>query len=79
MEISGNVVARNGSNEMKTERLCYDHKKRSVFTDMPIVVYCWTGQHSSQVTAYLNMLGYEAKGANDCESALEALKELGVE
>jgi rhodanese-related sulfurtransferase len=29
-------------------------------TDMPIVVYCWTGQHSSQVTAYLNMLGYEA-------------------
>ncbi len=29
-------------------------------TDMPIVVYCWTGQHSSQITAYLNMLGYEA-------------------
>ena len=29
-------------------------------TDMPIVVYCWTGQHSSQVTAYLNMLGYDA-------------------
>ncbi len=29
-------------------------------TDMPIIVYCWTGQHSSQVTAYLNMLGYEA-------------------
>lgn len=29
-------------------------------TNMPIVVYCWTGQHSSQVTAYLNMLGYEA-------------------
>ena len=28
--------------------------------DMPIVVYCWTGQHSSQVTAYLNMLGYDA-------------------
>ena len=26
-----------------------------------IVVYCWTGQHSSQVTAYLNMLGYNAK------------------
>jgi len=26
----------------------------------PIVVYCWTGQHSSQVTFYLNMLGYEA-------------------
>ncbi len=29
-------------------------------TDMPIIVYCWTGQHSSQVTFYLNMLGYEA-------------------
>ena len=29
-------------------------------TDMPVVVYCWTGQHSSQITAYLNMLGYEA-------------------
>ncbi|MBE0564761.1 MAG: hypothetical protein IH621_02310 [Krumholzibacteria bacterium] len=29
-------------------------------TDMPIVVYCWTGQHSSQIAAYLNMLGYEA-------------------
>jgi rhodanese-related sulfurtransferase len=29
-------------------------------TDMPIIVYCWTGQHSSQVTAYLNLLGYEA-------------------
>jgi len=25
-----------------------------------VVVYCWTGQHSSQITAYLNMLGYEA-------------------
>jgi rhodanese-related sulfurtransferase len=29
--------------------------------DTTIVVYCWTGQHSSQVTAYLNMLGYNAK------------------
>ncbi len=27
----------------------------------PIVVYCWTGQHSSQVVAALNMLGYNAK------------------
>ena len=30
-------------------------------TDQTIVVYCWTGQHSSQVTAYLNVLGYTAK------------------
>jgi rhodanese-related sulfurtransferase len=29
-------------------------------TDKPIVVYCWTGQNSSQVTAWLNVLGYEA-------------------
>jgi len=29
-------------------------------TDKPVIVYCWTGQHSSQITAYLNMLGYEA-------------------
>lgn len=29
-------------------------------TDKKILVYCWTGQTSSQLTAYLNMLGYEA-------------------
>jgi len=29
-------------------------------TDAKIVVYCWTGQHSAQVTAYLRMLGYDA-------------------
>ncbi len=29
-------------------------------TDMPILVYCWTGQHSSQVVAYLRCLGYDA-------------------
>ena len=29
-------------------------------TDKPILVYCWTGQHSSQVTAYLRCLGYDA-------------------
>ncbi len=29
-------------------------------TDMPIVIYCWTGQHGSQVSSYLRMLGYEA-------------------
>jgi rhodanese-related sulfurtransferase len=37
-------------------------------TDKTIVVYCWTGQHSSQVTAALNTMGYTAKsltyGAN---------------
>lgn len=29
-------------------------------TDKPIVVYCWTGQTSSQVVFVLNCLGYEA-------------------
>ena len=28
--------------------------------DRPVVVYCYTGQTSSQVTSVLNMLGYEA-------------------
>ncbi len=37
-----------------------DQMLNNLPTDMPIVVYCWTGQHSSQVTAYLNMLGYDA-------------------
>lgn len=37
-----------------------DQMLNNLPTDKPIVVYCWTGQHSSQVTAYLNMLGYEA-------------------
>jgi rhodanese-related sulfurtransferase len=30
-------------------------------TDKTIAVYCWTGQHGSQVTLLLNMLGYDAK------------------
>ena len=29
-------------------------------TNKPIVVYCFTGQHSSFVTAYLRLIGYEA-------------------
>lgn len=37
-------------------------------TDKPIVVYCYTGQHSGFVSAYLRMLGYDARsllfGAN---------------
>ena len=37
-----------------------DEMLANIPTDMPVVVYCCTGQHSSQVTAYLNMLGYEA-------------------
>lgn len=37
-------------------------------TDKTVVPYCFTGQHSSFVTAYLNLIGYDAKslvyGAN---------------
>ncbi len=29
-------------------------------TDMPIAVYCYSGQHSAQVVTYLNVLGYDA-------------------
>jgi rhodanese-related sulfurtransferase len=29
-------------------------------TDMPIIVYCYTGQTSAQVTTYLRILGYDA-------------------
>jgi rhodanese-related sulfurtransferase len=36
--------------------------------DKPVVVYCYSGQHSTYVAAYLRMLGYDAKslayGAN---------------
>ncbi|MBN1841155.1 MAG: LPS export ABC transporter periplasmic protein LptC [Deltaproteobacteria bacterium] len=38
MEISGDVVVRSSSNELKTERLYYDHKSRSISTDTPVVV-----------------------------------------
>jgi rhodanese-related sulfurtransferase len=33
---------------------------KSLPADQTIVVYCWTGQTSSQVVAYLNILGYTA-------------------
>lgn len=47
--------------------------------DMTVVTYCWTGQTSSLVTAYLNVLGYDAKslkfGTNGMiYSALESHK-----
>lgn len=40
--------------------LGFDEMLKNLPTDRPIVVYCWTGQHSSQITFYLNMLGYTA-------------------
>ena len=48
MEVSGDVVVRNGQHELKTERLYYDHKTRSVSTDTRFVfkgeVFQLTGQ-----------------------------------
>ena len=38
-----------------------DYMLKSLPTDKTIVVYCYTGQTSAQVTAYLQMLGYDAK------------------
>lgn len=37
-----------------------DKELRSLPPDRPIAVYCFTGQHSANVTAYLRMLGYDA-------------------
>jgi rhodanese-related sulfurtransferase len=37
-----------------------DQMLNNIDPDKPVLVYCWTSQTSSQVTAYLNMLGYEA-------------------
>jgi len=49
-------------------------------TDETVVPYCYTGQHSAFVTAYLNMIGYEAKslkfGANSFMN--EEMRERGA-
>ena len=34
---------------------------KNINPDKPAVTYCWTGQTSSMVTAYLTVLGYEAR------------------
>ena len=48
--------------------LSFDADLTTLPTDKPVLVYCFTGQHSSYVAAYLNVLGYDAKsltyGAN---------------
>jgi len=38
-----------------------DNMLKNLPTDKTIVVYCYTGQTSAQVTAYLQMLGYDAR------------------
>jgi rhodanese-related sulfurtransferase len=50
------------------EALNKDKSLVTIPTDKPVVVYCYTGQHSAFVTAYLRVLGYNARsllfGAN---------------
>jgi rhodanese-related sulfurtransferase len=40
--------------------LASDKLLNTIPTDKKVVVYCYTGQSSAQVVAYLNMLGYDA-------------------
>jgi len=40
--------------------LAMDEMLEYLPTDTDIIVYCWTSQTSSQIAAYLNMLGYSA-------------------
>ena len=50
--------------------LAADQMLKYLPTDMPIIVYCWTSQTSSQIAAYLNMLGYEAYSLKNGANAL---------
>jgi len=50
--------------------LGFDEMLSNLPTDKTIVVYCWTGQHSSQITAYLNIMGYDAKSLKFGSNAL---------
>ena len=50
------------------QSIAYDVDLTTLPTDKTVVVYCWTGQTSAFLTAYLRILGYDAKsllfGAN---------------
>jgi rhodanese-related sulfurtransferase len=45
-----------------------DESLKTLPTDKPVVVYCYTGQNSARIAAYLRIIGYDAKslkfGAN---------------
>jgi len=51
-----------------SEDLPLDAFLKTLPTDKPVVVYCYTGQNSARVAAYLRVIGYDAKslkfGAN---------------
>jgi hypothetical protein len=42
------------------QSLGIDEMLANIPTNQAVVVYGWTGQHSAQLVAYLNMLGYDA-------------------
>lgn len=44
-----------------TSDLLYNTALRTLPTDKPIAVYCFTGQTSSLMSAYLQVLGYNAR------------------
>ena len=48
--------------------LAVDEALKTLPTDKTVVVYCYTGQNSARIAAYLRLLGYDAKslkfGAN---------------
>ncbi|NPA68966.1 MAG: rhodanese-like domain-containing protein [Chlorobi bacterium] len=61
------------------QSLTYDTELLTLPTDKKIAVYCFTGQHAAFVTAYLQILGYDAYsvfyGANSfMHSKLTSLK-----
>ena len=57
-------------------------------TDKTIVVYCYTGQNSASIAAYLRLMGYDAKSlkfgansmicGNDCKSKWTAAAPNGI-
>ena len=55
-------------NDNAKSDLSYSQKLSTLPTDKPVVVYCYTGQTSAHMVAYLRVLGYDAKsllyGAN---------------
>jgi rhodanese-related sulfurtransferase len=62
------------------ESLKLDVALTTLPTDKPIVVYCYTGQTSSYIAAYLRLLGYDAKsllfGANGMIYDMMVAKEM---
>jgi LPS export ABC transporter protein LptC len=70
MEIAGNVVARTGAHELKTDKLCYNHKSRSISTDTPIVV-TGDGIHLTGKSMVFSFETEQAMVSGDVEAVFE--------